>query len=112
VLVILQLHLACSVLKRNQGIGSERGEGSLAEAWRLVRLALAPDLEPIGDRGDGSYAFLGALVHREFLPLPRLCLRTQAAPDPVPRLHDVAARSGVCFSVVRHHIGEVLPLAW
>ena len=96
--VLLQLHSTCLVLEQNWGIGSERGEGSLAEAWRLVRLALAPDLEPIGDRGDGSYAFLGALVHREFLPLPRLCLRTQAAPDPVPRLHDVAARSGARLS--------------
>jgi hypothetical protein len=49
--VLLQLDSACSVLERNRGTGSERGEGSLAEAWRLVRLALAPDLEPVDDHG-------------------------------------------------------------
>jgi hypothetical protein len=110
--VLLQLHSACSVLERNRGTGSERGEGFLAKAWHLVRLALAPDLEPVGDHGGMSYAFLGALVCREFLPPPRLRLGTRAAPDPVPRLHDVVARSGVCFFVAGHHAREVPPLAW
>jgi hypothetical protein len=100
------------MLKQNRGTCSERGEGSLAEASRLVRLALAPDLEPVSDRGGGSYAFLGALVRREFLPPPRLRLGTRAAPDPIPRLHDVATCSGVCFSVIGRHAGVVLPLAW
>jgi hypothetical protein len=100
------------VLKRNRDTGPKRGEGSLAEAWCLVRLALAPDLEPIDDHGGRSYAFLGALVRQEFLPPSRLRPGTQAASDPVPRLHDVAACSDVYFSVVGHHAGEVPPLAW
>jgi hypothetical protein len=100
------------VLEQNHGTSSERGECSLAEAWRLVRLALAPDLEPIGDCGGGSYAFLGALVRREFLPPLRLCLGTRVVPDLIPRLHDVAACFGVCFFVTGHHSGEVPPLAW
>jgi hypothetical protein len=78
----------------------------------LVRLALALDLEPVGDHGGGSYVFLGVLIRREFLPLSRLHPETRAAPDPVPRLHDVAAHSGVCFSVAGHHAREVPPLAW
>jgi hypothetical protein len=110
--VLLQLHSACSVLEQNRGTGFERGEGSLAEASRLVRLALAPDLACVDDRVGESYAFLGALVRREFIPPPRLRLGTQAAPDPAPQLHDVAACFGVCFSVAGHHTGEVLPLAW
>jgi hypothetical protein len=100
------------VLEQNRGIGSERGEGSLAEAWRPARLALAPDLELVGDRGGGSFAFLGALVRREFLPPLRLCLGTRAVPDPIPWLHDVAARSDVCSSIVVLHAGEAPPLAW
>jgi hypothetical protein len=100
------------VLERNQGTGFERGEGSLVGALRLVRLALALDLEPIGNHGGGSYAFLGVLIHREFLPLPRLHPETQAAPGPVPPLQDVAAHFGVYFSVAGHHAGEVPPLAW
>jgi hypothetical protein len=99
------------VLERNRGTGFERGEGSLAGASRLVRLALAPSLEPVGDHGSGIYVFLGVLIHREFLPLLRLHPGTRAALDPVPRLHDVAARSGICFFVAGNHTGEVPPLA-
>jgi hypothetical protein len=47
----------CSVLEQKQGTDFERGEGSLAEAWRLVRLALAFDLELVDDRGGGSTPF-------------------------------------------------------
>jgi hypothetical protein len=100
------------VLEQNRGIGFGRGEGSPAEAWRLVRLALAPDLELVGDRDNGSYAFLGALIRREFLSPPRLRLETRATQDPIPRLHGVAARSDVCFAIAGHHAEEVPPLAW
>jgi hypothetical protein len=99
------------VLEKNRGTGFERGEGSLVGGLRLVRLALALDLEPVGDRDGGSYTFLGVLVPREFPLLPRLRLGTRAAPDPVPRLHEVAARSDACFSIAGHHAGEVPPLA-
>jgi hypothetical protein len=100
------------VLERNRGTCFEQGEGSLAGAWRLVRLALAPDPEPISDQGGGSYVFLGVLLHREFLPLLRLHHWIWAALDPIPQLHDVAACFGVCFFVAGHHAGEVPPLAW
>jgi hypothetical protein len=100
------------VLEQNRGTDFERGEGSLAGAWRLVRLALAPDPETVGDHRGGSYVFLGVLIHREFPPLPRLCLGTWATPDPVPRLCDVAAYFGICFFIVRHHAGEVPPRSW
>jgi hypothetical protein len=83
-LVLPRLHSACLVLEQNQGTGFEQGEGSLAKAWRLVRLALTPDLELVDDRGGGSYAFLDALVRREFLPLLRLRLGIQAARIPFP----------------------------
>ena len=102
----------CLVLEQNWGTGSERGEGSLAVAWRPARLALAPGLEIVGDRGGESCAFLSALIRREFLPPLRLRLEIRAAPDPVPRLHDVTARSDVYFFVAGHHAGEVPPLAW
>jgi hypothetical protein len=98
------------VLGQNRGTGFEQGEGSLAGAWHLVRLALAPNPEPVGDYGGGSYVFLDVLV--EFPSLLRLRPETRAASDPVPWLHDVVARSGVCFFVVGHHAGEVPPLAW
>jgi hypothetical protein len=110
--VLLQLHSTCLVLEQNWGIGSERGEGSLAEAWRPAWVALAPDLELVGERGSGSFAFLGAFVHWEFLPPPRLCLRIRAVLDPVPRLHDVTAHSGICSCVLVLHAGEAPPLAW
>jgi hypothetical protein len=110
--VLLQLHSTCLVLEQNRGTSFERGEGSLAEAWHIVRLDLAPDLELVDDRDGESYAFLGALVHQEFLPLSKLRLGIRAASDPVPRHHDVAARSGVCFSVTELHAREVPPLVW
>jgi hypothetical protein len=89
------------VLEQNRSTGLEQGEGSLAGAYCLVWLALIPDLEPVGDHGGGSYVFLGVLIRREFLPLLRLCPRTLATPDLVPRFHDVDARSGACFSCHR-----------
>ena len=100
------------MLEKNRGTGFERGEGSLTVAWCPARLALAPGLEIVGDRGGESCAFLSALIRREFLPPLRLRLEIRAAPDPVPRLHDVTARSGVCSSVIVLHAGEVPPLAW
>jgi hypothetical protein len=102
----------CSTLERSQGIGFERGEGSLAGVWRLVQLVLALAPEPISDRGGRSRVFLGVLVHREFSLLPRLHPRTWVAPDPVPRLHDVTTHFDTCFFVTGHHAGEVPPLAW
>jgi hypothetical protein len=74
------------VLEQNWGTGSERGEGSLAVAWRPARLALAPGLELVGDRGSESCAFLDVLIRREFLPLLRLRLGIWATSDLVPRL--------------------------
>jgi hypothetical protein len=94
------------------GYRFQAGEGSLAIAWRPAQLALALGLKLVGDRGGESCAFLGVLVRREFLPLLRLRLGIWAVPDPVPRLHDVAARSCVCSSVAVLHAGEVPPLPW
>jgi hypothetical protein len=64
--------------------------GFFRRSLHPVQLApiLAP--EPIDDRDGGSCVFLRVLVRREFPPLPRLCPGTRVAPDPVPRLHDVA----------------------
>jgi hypothetical protein len=100
------------VLGKNRGTGFEQGEGSLAGAWHLVRLALALDPEPVCDHGDESYVFLDVLVHWEFPSLLRLRPETRAAPDPVPWLHDAVAHSSVCFFIAGHHVGEVPPLAW
>jgi hypothetical protein len=78
----------------------------------LARLALVLGPELVGDRGSESFTFLGVFARGEFLLLLRLRHGTRVAPDPVPQLRDVAARSGVCSSVVVLHAGEVLPLAW
>jgi hypothetical protein len=102
----------CSLLEQNWGTGFRQREGFLAVARRPARIALAPGLELVSDCGGESYAFLGTLVRREFLPLLRPCLGIWAVPDPVPWLHDVTARSGVCSSVAVLHAGEAPPLAW
>jgi hypothetical protein len=109
-LTLLRLHSACSMLERCRGTGFEREEGSLAGVWHPVQLVPALVLEPVDDRGGGSCVFLGVLVHQESLPLPRLRLEIRVALGPVLRLRDVAAHSGICFSVAGHHAGRFLPL--
>jgi hypothetical protein len=98
--------------ERSRGTGSEQREGSLDTALRLA--GLAPVLGPklVDDQDSESSAFLGALAHREFLPLLRLRPGIRAVLNLVPQPRDVAACSSVCSSIAVPHAGEVLPLAW
>jgi hypothetical protein len=106
--VLRQLHSACSVLEQNPS--KERvlslKPGVLFGYLSLPILSLSA-IAVVGVMPFSVHSFV-----RSFSHLLGFVSRHGVRPDVVLWLHDVAAHSGICFSVAGHHAREVPPLTW